>query len=259
MVMSFISNTGKLTLGFFSDVGKVVFFAFKSIVYSVSSPVYFTQILSNMVRLGFFSIPVIGMTALFTGAVLVLQSYDGFSKFANTTTIPMVVVVSITRELGPVLAGLMVAGRVGSSIAAEIATMKVSEQLDALKTLAVNPIRYLVAPRMIACTLVMPVLVLIADVIGVLGGYLVATEKLGFNRALYLSNTILYLKSDDVTSGLIKAAIFGFIISLSGCYSGYNANKGAESVGTATINAVVMSSVLILFFNYITTQLLFHA
>jgi phospholipid/cholesterol/gamma-HCH transport system permease protein len=258
LVMNFINNTGKLTLDFFSNVGKVIFFAFRSIVYSVSSPIYISQIFSSIIRIGFFSIPVIGMTALFTGAVLVLQSYAGFTKFSNTTTIPMVVVVSITRELGPVLAGLMVAGRVGSSIAAEIATMKVSEQLDALKTLAVNPIRYLVTPRIIACTLVMPVLVLIADIIGVLGGYLVATEKLGFNRAIYLSNTMFYLKNDDVTSGLIKAAVFGFIISLSGCYSGYNANKGAESVGTATINAVVMSSVLILFFNYITTQLLFH-
>jgi phospholipid/cholesterol/gamma-HCH transport system permease protein len=151
----------------------------------------------------------------------------------------------------------MVAGRVGSSIAAEIATMKVSEQIDALKTLSVNPIRYLVAPRILACTLVMPILVMIADIIGILGGYLVATEKLDFNKALYLSNTITYLEAEDVISGLIKAGIFGFIIAVSGCYSGFNANKGAESVGTATINAVVMSSVLILFSNYITTQIFF--
>jgi len=255
--MKMIARIGRLTLDFFADVGKVVLFAYKGTQCVFTTPLYFSQILDNLIRIGFFSIPVVGMTALFTGAVLVLQSYAGFSKISSETTIPMVVVVSITRELGPVLAGLMVAGRVGSSIAAEIATMKVSEQVDALQTLAVNPIRYLVAPRLIACTLVMPILVFIADVIGILGGYLVATEKLGFNAALYLNNTMTYLKADDVISGLVKAAIFGFVIALSGCYSGCNANKGAESVGTATINAVVMSSVLILFLNYMTTQLFF--
>lgn len=255
--MEFIRKTGEYTLISLSNIGKVIVFCLHSIHSAFTRPFYWSQVLDNLIRIGFFSIPVVGMTAIFTGAVLVLQTYTGFSRFAGESTIPTVVVLSITRELGPVLAGLMVAGRVGSSIAAEIATMKVSEQLDALKTLSVNPIRYLVAPRILACTLVMPILVIIADIIGILGGYLVATEKLDFNKALYLNNTVTYLEAEDVISGLIKAAIFGFIIAVSGCYSGCNANKGAESVGTATINAVVMSSVLILFFNYITTQVFF--
>ena len=255
--MEFIRKVGGVTLGFFQDVGKVSNFSFIAIKAMISSPIYFSEIVQNFIRIGFFSIPVVGMTAIFTGAVLVLQTYTGFSRFAGESTIPTVVVISITRELGPVLAGLMVAGRVGSSIAAEIASMKVSEQLDALRTLAVNPFRYLVVPRLIACTLTLPLLVLIADIIGIFGGYVVATGKLNFNKALYLSNTVAYLQAEDVISGLVKAAIFGFIIAISGCYSGYNADQGAESVGTATINAVVMSSVLILFFNYITTQIFF--
>jgi len=255
--MEFIEKTGEYSIVFLSNVGKVIIFCLGGVHSIFTRPFYFRQVLDNLIRIGFFSVPVVGMTAIFTGAVLVLQTYTGFSRFAGESTIPTVVVLSITRELGPVLAGLMVAGRVGSSIAAEIATMKVSEQIDALKTLSVNPIRYLVAPRILACTLVMPILVMIADIIGILGGYLVATEKLDFNKALYLSNTITYLEAEDVISGLIKAGIFGFIIAVSGCYSGFNANKGAESVGTATINAVVMSSVLILFSNYITTQIFF--
>jgi phospholipid/cholesterol/gamma-HCH transport system permease protein len=255
--MEFIRKVGELALGFFQDVGKVSYFSFVAIKAMIYRPIYFNEIAQNFIRIGFFSIPVVGMTAIFTGAVLVLQTYTGFSRFSGESTIPTVVVISITRELGPVLAGLMVAGRVGSSIAAEIATMKVSEQLDALRTLAVNPFRYLVVPRLLACTLTLPLLVLIADIIGIFGGYVVATGKLNFNKALYLSNTVAYLKTEDVVSGLVKAAIFGFIIAISGCYSGYNADKGAESVGAATINAVVMSSVLILFFNYITTQIFF--
>lgn len=255
--MEFFRTVGGTTLNFFQDVGKVFYFCFSAIKSALSSPLYFSEILRNFLNIGFFSIPVVGMTAIFTGAVLVLQTYTGFSRFSAEDTIPTVVVISITRELGPVLAGLMVAGRVGSSIAAEIATMKVSEQLDALRTLAVNPMRYLVVPRLVACTIMLPLLVLIADIIGIFGGYVVATGKLHFNKALYLSNTVAYLKSEDVISGLVKAGIFGFIIAISGCYNGYNADKGAESVGNATINAVVMSSVLILFFNYLTTQIFF--
>lgn len=241
-----------------SQLGRLICFTFSSIRWVFSFPFYFRKLLESFVEIGFFSIPIVGMTAIFTGAVLVLQSYTGFSRFSAEHSIPTVVVLSITRELGPVLAGLMVAGRVGSSIAAEIATMRVTEQIDALFTLAVNPIKYLVVPRMLASIIVLPVLVLIADIIGIMGGYLVATEKLGFNRARYIDNTMQYLETDDVISGLIKAAIFGFIIAISGCYSGYNTKKGAEGVGVATINAVVMASVLILFSNYITTQILFR-
>ncbi|MEK9843333.1 ABC transporter permease, partial [Thalassospira sp.] len=176
--------------------------------------------------------------------VLALQSYSGFSRFSAESAVATVVVISMTRELGPVLAGLMVAGRVGAAIAAEIGTMRVTEQIDALVTLSTNPFKYLVVP-------------LIGDIIGVLGGYLVGVNKLGFNDGSYIRNTFQYLEQLDVISGLVKAAVFGFIITLMGCYHGYHSRGGAQGVGQATTNAVVSSSILILISNYIVTELFF--
>ena len=210
-----------------------------------------------MIEIGYYSLPVVGLTAIFTGAVLALQSYTGFSRFSAESAIATVVVLSITRELGPVLAGLMVAGRVGASIAAEIGTMRITEQIDALTTLSTNPIKYLVTPRVIAAVLMMPCLVLIADIIGVMGGYFISVYSLGFSQDIYLQNTFQYLEKSDVTSGLIKSAVFGFIISIIGCYSGYNSDKGAQGVGNATTNAVVVSSILILLSNYLLTKVFF--
>jgi phospholipid/cholesterol/gamma-HCH transport system permease protein len=214
-------------------------------------------ILRQIISIGYFSLPVVAMTAVFSGAVLALQSYTGFSRFSAESSIATVVVLSITRELGPVLAGLMVAGRVGASIAAEIGTMKVTEQIDALFTLSTDPIKYLVVPRVIAAVLTMPCLVLIGDIIGVMGGYLVSVYKLGFNGITYIRNTVEYLETIDVVSGLVKAAVFGFIIAIMSCYHGYHSNKGARGVGTATTDAVVSSSILILLSNYLITELFF--
>ena len=210
-----------------------------------------------MVDIGYYSLPVVGLTAIFAGMVLALQSYTGFARFSAEGAIANVVVLSITRELGPVLAGLMVAGRIGASLAAEIGTMRVTEQIDALTTLSTNPMKYLVAPRLIAGVLMFPVLVLIADVIGVFGGYLVAVYKLDFNATNYLKSTYEFLRAEDVNSGLIKAAVFGFIVTLMGCYHGYNSKGGAQGVGTATTNAVVSASILILCLDYVLTELLF--
>ena len=165
--------------------------------------------------------------------------------------------LSITRELGPVLAGLMVAGRIGAAIAAEIGTMRVTEQIDALTTLSTNPFKYLVAPRLIAGTLMLPCLVVFADIIGVFGGYLISVYKLGFNPNTYLKLTWDFLEPLDVISGLVKAAVFGFLVALMGCYHGYHSKGGAQGVGLATTNAVVSASILILAFNYIITALFF--
>jgi phospholipid/cholesterol/gamma-HCH transport system permease protein len=189
--------------------------------------------------------------------VLALQSYTGFARFSAEGAIASLVVLSVTRELGPVLAGLMVAGRVGAAMAAELGTMRVTDQIDALSTLSTNPMKYLVAPRLLAGTIALPLLVVIADILGVLGGYIIATVKLGFNSGTYLSNTINFLHTDDVVSGLVKAAVFGFIIALQGCYHGYNSRGGAQGVGSATTSAVVAASVLILAFDYVLTELFF--
>jgi phospholipid/cholesterol/gamma-HCH transport system permease protein len=210
-----------------------------------------------MLDIGFFSLPVVGLTSLFTGMVLALQSYTGFARFQAEGAIANVVVLSVTRELGPVIAGLMVAGRIGASMAAEIGTMRVTEQIDALSTLATNPFKYLVAPRLLAGCAMLPLLVLVADVIGVLGGYVVAVYKLGFNPAAYLKRTVDFLEFMDVFSGLVKASVFGFIIALMGCFHGYSSAGGAQGVGRATTNAVVSASILILVADYMLTEAFF--
>lgn len=255
--LHFLSNIGAPVLRFINATGKLTHFALQAVFHCFSPPYYFKTIWRQFGDIGYYSLPVVGMTALFTGMVLALQSYTGFTRFNAEGAIASVVVLSITRELAPVLAGLMVAGRVGASIAAEIGTMRVTEQLDALTTLSVNPFKYLIAPRIIAGTLMLPILVLLGDIIGVFGGYLVSVHMLDFNPSSFLSQSWDVLEAMDVISGLVKAAVFGFIVTLMGCYNGYMSGRGAQGVGAATTYAVVSSSILILIFNYALTQVFF--
>ena len=255
--MPILQPIGRTMLAFMTATGRLSMFTAISVSHCFRPPLYPRLILRQMVEIGFYSLPVVGLTAIFTGMVLALQSYTGFARFSAESAIPNVVIVSITRELGPVLAGLMVAGRVGAAMAAEIGTMRVTEQIDALDTLATNPFKYLVAPRLIAGITMMPLLVLVADTIGVFGGYLVSTAKLGFNPATYIQNTIDFMEFQDVFSGVVKAAVFGFLITLMGCYNGYTSKGGAQGVGMATTNAVVSASILILSSNYLITELFF--
>ena len=255
--MKFIRITGSFTLLFLQSIGRLVIFACHAIYHIFTPPFYFRLLGKHIISIGYYSLPVVGLTAIFTGAVLALQSYTGFSRFNAESSIATVVVISITRELGPVLAGLMVAGRVGASTAAEIGTMKVTEQIDALVTLTTHPFKYLIAPRILAGVISLPFLVLIADGIGVYGGYLVGINKLNFSHGTYLQKTFEFLELRDVITGLIKAAIFGFIITLMGCYHGYRSRGGAQGVGSATTYAVVSASMLILFSNYIATEFFF--
>jgi phospholipid/cholesterol/gamma-HCH transport system permease protein len=255
--MVILQTIGRTFLGFLSAVGRLSLFTSIALSHCVRPPFYPRLIGRQMIEIGYFSLPVVGLTAIFTGMVLALQSYTGFARFSAESAVPNVVIVSITRELGPVLAGLMVAGRVGAAMAAEIGTMRVTEQIDALNTLATNPFKYLVAPRLIAGFTMLPLLVLVADIIGVFGGYVVSIHKLGFNPATYLQNTLDFMEPQDVISGLVKASVFGFLITLMGCYHGYNSRGGAQGVGLATTNAVVTASILILCFNYFITELFF--
>jgi len=255
--MNILALIGRAFLGGLATTGRIVIFTGRAVGHCVAPPIYPRLILTQMLEIGYYSLPVVGLTAIFTGMVLALQSYTGFSRFSAESAIPNIVVVSMTRELGPVLAGLMVAGRVGAAIAAEIGTMRVTEQIDALVTLSTNPFKYLVAPRLIAALTTLPLLVVVGDVIGVFGGYLVSVHKLGFNPAPYLRNTIDFLQTDDVMSSIVKAAAFGFVIALMGCYHGYRSRGGAQGVGAATTNAVVSASILILTSNYIITELFF--
>jgi len=255
--MEFLAAIGRAFLVFLEATGRLALFTARAVSHCFRPPIYARLIGRQMIDIGYYSLPVVGLTALFTGMVLALQSYTGFARFQAEGAVATVVVLSITRELGPVLAGLMVAGRIGAAMAAEIGTMRVTEQIDALTTLATNPMKYLVAPRLVAGLCMLPLLVVVADIIGVFGGFLVAVYKLNFNPANYLSRTWEYLQLMDVVSGLVKAGVFGFFVALMGCYHGYHSRGGAEGVGAATTNAVVSASILILVSNYLITGMFF--
>ena len=255
--MNILAGIGRVFIGFLAQTGRLAIFTLSALVNCVRSPIYWYLIGQQMMRIGYYSLPVVGLTAFFTGGALALQIYIGGNRFGAEAVVPNIVVLGITRELGPVIAGLMVAGRVAAAIAAEIGTMRVTEQIDALTTLSTNPMRYLVVPRLVAAVVTMPLLVLIADAIGVFGGYVVATQSLGFNGAIYIKNTMDFMTAADVQSGVIKVAVFGFIIALMSCYNGFHSKGGAQGVGAATTNAVVTSSILILAANYFLTSILF--
>jgi phospholipid/cholesterol/gamma-HCH transport system permease protein len=246
---------GRATIAVLRETGRFSAFAGHAASACFAPPLYVSQIARQAAQIGYFSLPVIGLTAVFIGAALALNIYTGGSRFNAEQFVPNIVVLGITRELGPVLAGLMLAGRVSAGIAAEIGTMRVTEQIDAMTTLSTDPHRFLVAPRVIAATLCLPLLVIVADIIGVMGGFLVATNSLDFNGATYLRNTFDFLEAADVNLGLIKAAVFGFIIAAVGAYQGYHSKGGALGVGRAATNAVVGATVLILATNYLVTAL----
>jgi phospholipid/cholesterol/gamma-HCH transport system permease protein len=244
---------GRLILAAFAGVGRITLFALTTLWRGLTPPYYPARLLEQLAIIGWFSLPVVGMTAIFTGAALAQQTFTAGSRFNATSTVPAIVVLGIVRELGPVLVGLMVAGRVSSAMAAEIGTMRVTEQVDAMTTLRTDPYRYLIAPRLFASLLALPVLVMIANAIGIFGGYLIAVYKLGFNPTGYLKVTREYLEAGDFVMALVKAGVFGFFIALMGCFHGFRTMGGAAGVGRSTTNAVVSTFILILLANLIIT------
>jgi len=257
--ITLLAMLGRNVLGMLAVVGRIALFAADTISHLLRPPFYTREFLQALVQIGWLSLPVVGLTALFTGGALALQIYAGGARFNAEAVVPSIVAIGMTRELGPVLGGLMVAARVASSIAAEIGTMKVTEQIDALVTLSTHPMKYLTLPRVLAATLAVPILVGVGDSIGIMGGYLVGVNRLDFNAAAYLKNTVDFLELWDVTSGMLKGAVFGFIVALMGCYYGMNSGRGAQGVGRATKAAVVAASVMILASNYLLTELFFSA
>ena len=255
--LNFLGATGNKFLDFVANIGHFFIFFISAISWMLKPPWYLKKIFHQILDIGYFSLPVVGLTTFFSGMVLALQTYNGFAEFNSESTVARVVLTSITRELGPVLTGLMVAGRIGAKMAAEIATMRVTEQIDALGTLGTRPLQYLIAPKIIAALICVPLLVLVGNTIGILGGYVIAIYKLNFNPTLYLYATMEYLQLIDIIQGIVKAAVFGLIISMVSCYFGFNATKGAEGVGFATTSSVVISSVMILTSTYVITALFF--
>ncbi len=254
---NFLRSLGKPLVQFVIRFGELMQFVLQALYHCFTPPYYGKNFLRQLLDMGFYSLPVVGLTTIFAGMVIALQSYSGFARFGAEKAIASVVLISVTRELAPVLSALMVAGRIGAAMAAEIGTMRVTEQIDALVTLSTNPFKYLVAPRIWSGVIVLPLLVLIGDVIGIFGGYVVGVYKLGFNPANYINSTLEDMEALNIISGLVKAAVFGFIIAVMGCYNGYRSRGGAQGVGEATTNAVVSASILILIFNYIITEIFF--
>ncbi len=254
--MKFINRLGTSVIDFLNEVGAMGQLFFSAFIYIFRPPYRFRNLFKQMESIGVGSIPVVLITATFTGMVLALQGYHGFKRFNAEGLVATVVALSMTRELGPVLTGLIVAGRAGAAMAAELGTMKVTEQVDALASLAVNPVQYLVTPRFIAGVVMLPLLTLFSDFIGIVGGYAVSVNLLGANAGVYMRRTTEYLEMEDILGGLLKAAVFGGIIAIVSCYKGFQADGGAEGVGRATTGAVVVSEMLILISNYYVTAFL---
>jgi len=253
-----VSAIGRSTLNLLQTAGAVALFAVRGVLAVLTPRWFLGQTGRQILAIGYFSLPVVGLTAVFTGAALALNIYTGGGRFNAEQIMPQIVALGITRELGPVLAALMLAGRVSAAIAAEIGAMRATEQIDAMQTLSTDPFRYLIAPRLTAAVITLPLLTVVADIIGIAGGWLVATRTLAFNPTVYVRNTWDFLQNWDVESGLIKAAVFGFIVALMGCYHGFNATGGARGVGRATTHAVVSAAILIFAADYLLTTLFTH-
>ncbi len=242
---------------FFESLGQLTQLIGETLYYVMRGDVEFRNTLKQMVALGVESIPIVFIISGFTGMVFSLQVSQEFQRFGVTSLIGQLLGLAIVRELGPVLTGVVVAGRAGSAIAAELGTMKVTEQVDALKALATSPIQYLVAPRFLACVIMVPVLTVFANLIGLLGGYIVAVYQVGVIPQVFFESAISFLEIYDLFASLLKASIFGVIIVLAGCHKGLNTNKGAQGVGDATISSVVSGMMGIFIANYILSALLF--
>jgi phospholipid/cholesterol/gamma-HCH transport system permease protein len=256
-MMSWLEAVGTQTTRFIEEMGNISIIFIQTLKWSFRPPLGIRNILKQMEEVGVRSVPVVLITAVSTGMVLALQSHTGFKRFNAESLVGTVVALSMTRELGPVLTALIVAGRAGAAMAAELGTMRVTEQIDALSTMATNPIKYLIVPRVLAGMLMLPILTVFSDAIGIAGGYLVAVQMLDVNPVVYMRRTTDYLEFDDIFGGLIKAFVFGTIIATISCYKGFNTEGGAEGVGKATTGAVVISSMLILISDYFLTSMLF--
>ena len=242
---------GRGFLATLKEIGSLSTFTASTFVAAITPRWYLREILKQFMRIGFHSLPVVGLSAIFIGAALALNIYTGGARYGAEQFVPNIVVLGITRELGATVTGLMLAGRVSAGIAAEIGAMRVTEQIDALKTLSANPFRYLYAPRLLAAIIVLPLLVVVADIIGVMGGWIVSIYGLGFDSTIYIRNTVDFVTTGDILAGLIKAIVFGGVIAIMGCYQGDRASAGATGVGRSATLSMVGAAVWILAFNYL--------
>lgn len=242
---------------FFTEVGRTSLMLWRVLMWTPRRPYDWRQLSTQMVRVGVQSVPVVLLTAMFTGMVMALQSFRVLARFSAEGYVGSLVALSMVRELAPVLGALMIAGRCGSAMGAELGTMRVTEQIDALEVLATDPIHYLVVPRVWATVITLPLLIGLADALGIVGGYLVSVVMMGANPVTYLANSFQYMEMNDLTSGLIKAAVFGLLIAVVGCQKGFYTTGGAAGVGRSTTQAVVLASISVLIADFFLTKILF--
>ena len=252
-----LDRLGRVVLENIEEMGKILLLFISVLGWMFRPPLKLRNIFKQMEFVGVKSIFVVVLTGTFTGMVLALQGYHGFRMFSAESLVGSTVALSMTRELGPVLTSLMVTARAGSAMAAELGTMRVTEQIDALYVMAANPVKHLIVPRVAAGVLMVPLLTVVSDFVGILGGYFVGVHILSINSGVFVKNITRLVDLDDIYNGLIKAACFGLILSLIGCYKGFNTHGGAEGVGRATTEAVVLASVTILVSDYFLTALMF--
>ena len=252
-----INFVGEKIVGYVKEMGRMLLLLVDIIRWSFYPPFRVDLLFQQMERVGVRSVLVVVLTGAFTGMVLALQSFHATRSFGAETMVGVAVALSMTRELGPVLTSFMVTGRAGSAMAAEIGTMRVTEQIDALSAMAVNPIKYLIVPRVLASIVVVPMLTVIADFVGIIGGYFTGVIILRINAGAYVANMEKFVELNDIYHGIIKAAVFGLILSVIGCYKGYTTTGGAEGVGKATTQSVVLATVTILMANYLLTAAMF--
>ena len=257
VIAALIDRLGRSTLLYVEELGKIIVLFLSVLTWMFRRPFKARNIFKQMEFVGVKSTFVVVLTGAFTGMVLALQSYNGFRRFSAESMVGTAVALSMTRELGPVLTGLMVTARAGSAMAAELGTMRVTEQIDALYVMAANPIKHLIVPRVVASVIMVPFLTIISDFIGIAGGYLVGVGLLDINSGTFLRNITRHLVMGDIFNGLIKVAFFGLLLSLIGCYKGFNTRGGAEGVGRATTEAVVLASISILVSDYFLTAIMY--
>lgn len=257
MLVHMLESIGRQVIMGVESIGRMAILFSQTLYYLRKKP-NMRHILQQMVHLGVDSLPIVLLTILFTGMVITLQTANEFIKYGAQSSVGGIVAIAMFRELAPVLTGVVVAGRVGAAIAAEISSMKVTEQIDALRVMAVDPIKYLVVPKFLACTIMVPILVIFADVIGTLGGYLVADLHSGISSFTYFNSIKIFAVVHDVIGGLVKAMFFGGTIAVIGCYKGLTAGQGAEGVGHATTASVVSSIITIFVSNYFLSMILYR-
>ena len=242
---------------FFLEVGRFFEILGRTFAWTFRPPYDPRELVRQMLRIGVDSLPLVLLTSLFTGMVMALQTFATLKRFNAEGFVGSLVALSMVRELAPVISSVLIAGRCGSAMGAELGTMRVTEQIDALEVLATDPVHYLVVPRVWATVLTLPILIVVADLIGIAGGYLISVYYFGANPVTYTENSFRYMDLDDVTSGLIKAAVFGLITAVVGCQKGFYTRGGAEGVGRATTRAVVLASIAILVTDFFLTKILF--